>query len=95
MGFAGVWDGWRSPEAERIESCSIMTTEANQWVTHLHNRMPLILPPDHYEGWLTGTVAEASEMMKPLPSPELEAYPVSTLVNKPENDDARCIDRVA
>ena len=57
--------------------------------------MPLIIAPDDYGVWLVGNVNEASEVLG-LSSPvQLEAYPVSTRVNKPENDDLRCIERVA
>lgn len=95
MGFAGLWDIWKNPEGECIESCTIITTVANELVKPLHDRMPLIISPDAYGCWLTGNVDEASEVISTSPSVPLEAYPVSTLVNKPENDDPSCIERVA
>jgi putative SOS response-associated peptidase YedK len=95
MGFAGLWDIWVNPEGERVESCTIITTVANELVKPLHDRMPLIIAPDDYGRWLTGNVDEASEVISTSPSVLLEAYPVSSFVNKPENDDASCIERVA
>jgi putative SOS response-associated peptidase YedK len=95
MGFAGLWDIWRNPEGERIESCTIITTVANELLKPLHDRMPLIIAPEAYGRWLAGNVDEASAVMRISPSVQLEAYPVSTCVNKPENDDPRCIERVA
>jgi putative SOS response-associated peptidase YedK len=95
MGFAGLWDIWKNPGGERVESCTIITTVANELVKPLHDRMPLIISPDAYGCWLTGNVDEASEVISTSASVPLEAYPVSTLVNKPENDDPRCIERVA
>ena len=95
MGFAGLWDIWTNPGGERIESCTIITTAANAVIQPLHDRMPLILSPDNYAVWLTGNVDGASEVLG-LSSPvQLEAYPVSTRVNKPANDDPGCIERVA
>jgi len=95
MGFAGLSDIWNNPEGERIESCTIITTAANAVIKPLHDRMPLIIAPDDYGVWLTGNVDGASEVLG-MPSPvQLEAYPVSTRVNKPQNDDESCIERVA
>jgi len=95
MGFAGLWDIWVNPAGERIESCTIITTAANEVIQPLHDRMPLIITPDDYGVWLTGNVDGVSEVMRIFPSVQLEAYPVSTRVNKPENDDPSCIVRVA
>ena len=95
MGFAGLWDIWTNPVGERIESCTIITTAANEIIQPLHDRMPLIISPDDYGVWLTGNVDGASEVLGVPYSVQLEAYPVSTRVNKPENDDPRCIERVA
>ena len=95
MGFAGLWDIWTNPEGERIESCTIITTAANAVIQPLHDRMPLIVEPDGYDVWLTGNVDGASEVLGVPSSVQLEAYPVSTRVNKPANDDPGCIERVA
>jgi len=95
MGFAGLWDIWSNPDGERIESCTIITTAANEVIEPLHDRMPLIIPPDDYTVWLKGNVNEASGVIGMLSSAQLEVYPVSARMNKPENDDPRCIERVA
>lgn len=95
MGFAGLWDIWTTPEGERIESCTIITTAANEIIKPLHDRMPLIIARDDYGVWLTANVDVASDVVAMCPSVQLEAYPVSTRVNKPENDDPSCIERVA
>ena len=95
MGFAGLWDIWNNPEGERIESCTIITTAANEVIKRLHDRMPLIISPDDYGVWLTANVDGASEVLGVSSSVQLEAYSVSARVNKPVNDDAGCIERVA
>ena len=95
MGFAGLWDIWMNPAGERIESCTIVTTAANAVIQPLHDRMPLIVAPADYPTWLAGDAAAASELMSTPSSLQLDAYPVSKRVNKPQNDDPACIDRVA
>jgi len=95
MGFAGLWGIWANSEGKRIESCAIITTAANELIKPLHDRMPLIIEPDDYGVWLTGNVDEATDVVGMSPSAQLETYPVSTRVNKPENDDPSCIDRMA
>ena len=84
-----------NPGGERIESCTIITTAANEIIQPLHDRMPMIIAPDDYGVWLTGNVDGASGVLGVSSSVQLEAYPVSTRVNKPENDDPGCIERVA
>ena len=95
MGFAGLWDSWTNPAGERIESCTIVTTAANTLIQRLHDRMPLIISPDDYTVWLTAESSGASELLVKPVSLRLETYAVSTRVNKPQNDDSACIERVA
>jgi putative SOS response-associated peptidase YedK len=95
MGFAGLWDIWTNPEGERIESCTIITTAANEVIQPLHDRMPLIIAPDDYGVWLTTNVDGVLEVMGMPSSAQLESYPVSTRVNKPGNDDPGCTERLA
>ena len=95
MAFAGLWDGWKSPDGGGLRSCTIITTAANEFVAPLHDRMPVIVPRDSFHTWLTGDAEAAQQLLLPYGASELEAYPVSRFVNKPENDDPRCIEPVA
>lgn len=92
--FAGLWEHWEDGSDEVIESCTILTTEPNELMKPVHNRMPVILDPKDYELWLDPDVKK-SELLQPLlrpyPIEEMTAYPVSTAVNKPSNDTAECI----
>ncbi len=92
--FAGLWEHWEDSSGEAIESCTILTTEPNDLMKPVHNRMPVILNPKDYELWLDPKVKK-SELLQPLlhpyPFEEMMAYPVSTAVNKPSNDIAECI----
>lgn len=94
FGFAGLWEIWEK-EGEAIASCTILTTEPNQIMRPIHDRMPVILAAKDYDLWLDPKV-QKSELLQPLlrpyPTEEMTAYPVSTLVNKPANDSAECIE---
>jgi putative SOS response-associated peptidase YedK len=95
--FAGLWEHWEDASGEKIESCTFMTTDANELMHSIHNRMPVILDPKDYDLWLDPEVKEP-ELLQPLlhpyPTQEMLAYPVSKVVNKPSNDSVECIERV-
>jgi len=87
--FAGLWDSWNSPDGSQIKSCTIITTEPNELMTLIHNRMPVILHPRDYGKWLDPapqTPDKLQPLLKPFPTDSMDAYPVSALVNKPAND---------
>lgn len=95
--FAGLWEHWQGADGSEIESCTLLTTQPNDLIRPLHNRMPVILRPKDYELWLDPKVQQA-EALQPLlsayPSEEMDAYAVSRFVNSPKNDDPRCIERL-
>ena len=80
----------RSP-GDAVETCTILTTAANETVAPVHGRMPVILPPEIYDPWL----ADKDMPLAPYPADAMTAHPVSTLVNRPANDDPRCVEPVA
>ena len=87
--FAGLWEEWHSPDGSQIRSCTVITTEPNELMATLHNRMPVILPPAAYAEWLDTAIRTPESMgtlLRPYPADEMAAYPVSTLVNSPAND---------
>lgn len=91
--FAGLWEEWKPPEGEALRSCTIITCAANELMTPIHDRMPVILNREGMLRWLdpqTG-LDEAYELLRPYPADEMEMYPVSTLVNNPRADRAECI----
>ena len=86
--FAGLWETWRNPEGEAVRSCALITTEANDLLRPIHERMPVILPRELEEFWLDGDVADSaalSDVLAPYPDGSMEVYEVSTLVNKATN----------
>jgi putative SOS response-associated peptidase YedK len=98
FGFAGLWERWRNEEGEIIESCSILTTEANEIFSPVHERMPVVLSPESYGEWLDTDVrgVEAlKELLRPYPSSEMIAYPVSSRVNSPQHQGVELIEQLA
>ena len=96
FGFAGLWDRWQSPEGEVIESCTILTTEANEVLMPVHDRMPMILHPETYELWLDDDLRKVSlreELLRPFPAREMASYPISTSINSPRNQGEVLIER--
>lgn len=92
--FAGLWEFWKKEE-EPVESCTIITTEANDAISSLHDRMPVILPPSDYARWLDpGPVDPAIllEMLRAYPADQIEMEPVSTTVNNPRNETPQCLE---
>jgi putative SOS response-associated peptidase YedK len=89
--MAGLWEHWANPVGQAVETCTIITTNANTLVGDLHNRMPVILAPDDYAAWLDPGSAKAQELLKPFPPERMTVYPVSLRVNNVKNDDAECL----
>ena len=87
--FAGLWDGWRDPKGEVVRSCAIITTSANELLSPIHDRMPVILPRELESLWLDHDIqdyAALAGILTPYITDEMEAYEVSSLINSPAND---------
>jgi putative SOS response-associated peptidase YedK len=94
FGMAGLWESWTSPEGEIIETCTVLTTEANDVVGPVHHRMPVILAPPTFEQWLVEGVSDVSSLrplLRPAPNDLLVATPVSQYVNNARHNDPQCI----
>ncbi len=93
--FAGIWDTW-SNRGDVVISCAIITTEANELVGDLHDRMPAILRDEFHDSWLDPRTDRTvlTEMLKPFPSLMMKTHPVSSSVNSPDNDTADLLVRV-
>jgi putative SOS response-associated peptidase YedK len=94
VAFAGLWETWMGPNGEELETAAIVTTVANRALAALHDRMPVILPPDGFEAWLDGGRVDAqmaAAMCIPAPDDLLEAYEVSGAVNRADNDGPELI----
>ena len=89
FGFAGLYSDWRPPEGDPIRTCTIVTTEPNELLKPIHNRMPVIIRPENREHWLDPGVQDPeklSPLLAPYSSDELDMWEVSRTVNSPVND---------
>lgn len=92
--FAGLWDEWHSPDGGARRTCAIITSEPNELMSTLHNRMPVILDQKDYDQWLEPALQPPENLLpllKPFPADKMSAYLVSTLVNKPGHDRPECV----
>jgi putative SOS response-associated peptidase YedK len=88
--FAGIWDRWKS-ESGPITSCAIITTTANELLAQIHHRMPVIVPSESYDFWLTGRAPDVKDLLGPFPASEMISYTVSRDVNDTKVDDAHLV----
>jgi len=89
LAFAGLWETWTGPYGEELETAAIVTTRANQMLAPIHDRMPVIVPPEAFDLWLDCANVDAqtvAALITPAPEDLLEAYEVSTAVNRTTND---------
>jgi len=92
--IAGLWSEWRAADGSDVLSCTIVTTSANSLVRPIHDRMPVVLPPQARSTWLDPSPRAPSELanlLKPFAADLMRTLPVSTRVNNPANDDPDCI----
>lgn len=93
--MAGLWEVWEdSGTGLRLESCTVITTEANDLTRPIHDRMPVILPTDAYGTWLAPEAPAADawrDLLRPYDSAAMRLDPVATHVNNPRNDDPQCV----
>ena len=95
--FAGLWEQWRGPDEDIIDSCTIITTEPNATVAPIHNRMPAILAQQDYHAWLDPDHQDTdtlNALLKPYDDESMVAKPVGAHVNNPRHDDSRCVEAI-
>jgi putative SOS response-associated peptidase YedK len=94
FGIGGLWENWHDPtSSEWIRTFAIITTDANELVAEIHDRMPLILAPVDYTRWLSDE-PDPGDLMRPFPAEPMRMWPISTRVNKPENDDPSVVEPI-
>ena len=95
FGMAGLFESWKSPEGESVGSCTLLTTAASPAMSPLHDRMPILVDPEHYRKWLDPDLQEPDAILSLTRSSISEGlvfHPVSFRVNNPRNDDSACIE---
>jgi putative SOS response-associated peptidase YedK len=94
FGMGGLWDRW-DKQGEAIETCTILTCDANEPMRAIHDRMPVVIPPERFAVWLDPDIHDPgrlSQLLRPFHPDEMTALPVSTLVNSVKNDSPKLVD---
>ncbi len=97
LAIAGLWESWRTPEGETVETTCLLTTEANPLLSPVHDRMPVLLDHEQAQRWLDPAETDPkafAPMLAPAPADVLEGHRVSTAVGNVRNDDAHNIEPV-
>jgi putative SOS response-associated peptidase YedK len=92
--FAGLYETWHSPDGSEIKSATIITTQPNELMAVIHNRMPVILAPKDYSRWIDPSSQlpnQLEHLLVPYAAEDMKAYPVGMLVNNPANDNPECL----
>jgi putative SOS response-associated peptidase YedK len=93
--LAALWESWRQPESgEIIRTFCVITTDANELVAPIHNRMPVIIPPEAYDRWLSPVEPDPRDLLAPYPAQPMTMWPISPRVNSPKNDDPSILEPV-
>lgn len=90
FGFAGLWETWRPTVGDPVETFTIVTTDASTAVAEIHDRMPVILPREAEDAWLSGDPGEARKLLVPYAGP-MNLRAVSRLASSPKNDVPECL----
>jgi len=93
--FAGLWDRWKDPDGKSVDTFTIVTTEANELLKPIHDRMPVILTREAEKTWLDPRITEPERLLpllRPFPAERMATYRVSPRVNSPKNDDRGIVD---
>ena len=89
IAFAGLWETWIGPNGEEMETAAIVTTRANKTMGAVHDRAPVIVPPEQFDFWLECSKVDelaAAELLVPAPEGAMEVYEISPAVNRVTND---------
>jgi len=95
--LAGLWERWQPPDAPPLETFTILTTDPNEIMEPIHDRMPVILEPRDYQRWLEpGDPARPPvDLLRPFPAEKMNAWPVGARVGNVRNNDPELLDRAA
>lgn len=93
--LAGIWENWKRPGTEDwVRTFAVITTEANELMRPVHDRMPVIIAPAEYARWLSAEEADPRDLLRPYPSELMTMWPISTRVNTPRNDNPEILEPV-
>lgn len=91
LALAGIWESWTAPGGDILQTVCLLTTEADELMAPVHDRMPVIIAKEHWAAWLSDPVEQVSVLLKPYPSAELQTWSVDRRVSRPVEDNAMLI----
>ncbi len=91
MALGGLWEAWRAPDGSVLRTCAIVTTGPNDLMASIHERMPLIIAPEHWQTWLAASAQAALALLSPYPVEPMQAWPVHRRVSKVSEDSPALI----
>ncbi len=91
LAMGGLWESWQAPDGRIVRSCAIITTGPNAIMALVHDRMPVIIAPEHWQDWLTAPVEAARALLAPCPADSLQSWPVDQRMSRTTDDDAGLI----
>jgi putative SOS response-associated peptidase YedK len=94
MAMGGLWESWISPDGGILRTCAIVTTGPNALMRPIHDRMPVILAPQHWQAWLSAPPEEVSGLLLPYSAEAMRAWPVDRRVSRAGEDDPGMIEPV-
>lgn len=92
LAMGGLWEYWRAPDGSVLRTCAIVTTGPNGLMASIHDRMPVIIAPEHWQTWLAGTPEAAGTLLPPFPTEAMQAWPVHPRVSKASEDTPELIE---
>jgi putative SOS response-associated peptidase YedK len=95
FGLAGIYERWLPREGEPLDTCTILTTDANELTRAAHHRMPVIIAPEDYARWLDQSEPDPRDLLRPFQADRMTWWAVSSRVNNVRNDDPACIEPLA
>jgi putative SOS response-associated peptidase YedK len=94
LALGGLWESWKSPEGAILRTCAIVTTGPNTLMQSIHDRMPVIVPAQHWQDWLSAPPEAAADLMVPFAAAAMQAWPVDRRVSRAGGDDAGMIEAI-
>lgn len=94
MAMGGLWESWKAPDGSVLRTVCVITTGPNAVMEPIHDRMPVIIPRENWQAWLSAPADEISQLIHPYQAGEMQAWPVSRRVSKTQDDDPGLIEPI-
>lgn len=87
LAMGGLWESWRGPDGEILRTCAVITTAPNEVMAPVHDRMPVIIPPEYWQDWLAAPPEEVEALLAPISGEVMQAWKVDRRMSRTSEDD--------